>query len=354
MIGGTTVVNDLRWAGSYGVQADFIARSHCSVEIIKTEDIMVWCCISFKLLFVVECSEIPEHYNMQAVLKKFEFFPIKCRILRTAQQFSKCLDDVAGQDKTLKTKVWFDCLLSMVFTRLRNMLDPYPGYILARTTINISFFYSQTIFFWILLVRQILRYYDAHPQKRPTPTFELNMLGKNFSDSQSLEISEQEKEQIREIFELFDTDGSGKINNSEIDAAMFALGFKRSSIVNTAKNSLSGGSLVLDTISKDGSRSISLEAFTLLMKGESVGRSPLEGIWSAFTTISQCAERRAGTEQDGWGSVTLEGLRRACSEYDVKLTEDELVSMMKDADVDGNDMVDKVEFLNIMRHAPWF
>jgi hypothetical protein len=35
-------VNDLRWAGAFGVQADFIARTHCSVEIIKTEEIMVW------------------------------------------------------------------------------------------------------------------------------------------------------------------------------------------------------------------------------------------------------------------------------------------------------------------------
>jgi hypothetical protein len=40
-IGGCTVVGDLRWAGAYGVQADFVARTHCSVEIIMTEDIEV-------------------------------------------------------------------------------------------------------------------------------------------------------------------------------------------------------------------------------------------------------------------------------------------------------------------------
>jgi hypothetical protein len=31
----------LRWAGAYGVQADFVARSHCSIEVIKTADIKV-------------------------------------------------------------------------------------------------------------------------------------------------------------------------------------------------------------------------------------------------------------------------------------------------------------------------
>ena len=40
-LGGSAVVEDRRWAGAYGVQADFVAMSHCSVEIIKTEHIMV-------------------------------------------------------------------------------------------------------------------------------------------------------------------------------------------------------------------------------------------------------------------------------------------------------------------------
>ena len=33
-LGGGSVVGDWRWAGSYGVDADIIAKSHCSVEFI--------------------------------------------------------------------------------------------------------------------------------------------------------------------------------------------------------------------------------------------------------------------------------------------------------------------------------
>ncbi len=40
-IGDGSVVGDTRWAGSFGVQADFIARTHCSMGIIKLEDIQV-------------------------------------------------------------------------------------------------------------------------------------------------------------------------------------------------------------------------------------------------------------------------------------------------------------------------
>ncbi len=40
-LGGGTVAGDLRWTGVYGVQADIVARTHCSVELIKTDDIKV-------------------------------------------------------------------------------------------------------------------------------------------------------------------------------------------------------------------------------------------------------------------------------------------------------------------------
>jgi hypothetical protein len=38
-IGDSAMSGDLRWAGSYGVNIDFVARSHCAVEIILIEDI---------------------------------------------------------------------------------------------------------------------------------------------------------------------------------------------------------------------------------------------------------------------------------------------------------------------------
>ncbi len=37
-IGDSAIAGDLRWAGSFGVNIDFVARSHCSVEFITIED----------------------------------------------------------------------------------------------------------------------------------------------------------------------------------------------------------------------------------------------------------------------------------------------------------------------------
>ena len=39
------MIGDHRWTGAFGVNLDLIARSHCSVELIKTADIVVRFCV---------------------------------------------------------------------------------------------------------------------------------------------------------------------------------------------------------------------------------------------------------------------------------------------------------------------
>jgi hypothetical protein len=36
-LGDSSLAGDLRWAGTYGVSLDFVARSHCSVQFISIE-----------------------------------------------------------------------------------------------------------------------------------------------------------------------------------------------------------------------------------------------------------------------------------------------------------------------------
>jgi hypothetical protein len=40
-MGDSALSGDLRWAGTYGVNIDFVARSHCSVEFISIEAMQV-------------------------------------------------------------------------------------------------------------------------------------------------------------------------------------------------------------------------------------------------------------------------------------------------------------------------
>ena len=107
--GGGTLVGDLRWAGAYGIQADFVALSHCSIEIIKTVDIQVL------TLFLLPIVYYPPNLNQQifltqALLEKFEFFPVKCRIQRAAEMYKKFLGRQAMHSGSpLKSKVLKFC-----------------------------------------------------------------------------------------------------------------------------------------------------------------------------------------------------------------------------------------------------
>ena len=46
-MGGSAVVGDKRWTGTFGVNVDLVAKSHCSVELIRTEDILVCSCLLY-------------------------------------------------------------------------------------------------------------------------------------------------------------------------------------------------------------------------------------------------------------------------------------------------------------------
>ena len=37
-IGSSSIVGDHRWSGAFGVDADYVAKGHCSVEFISVRD----------------------------------------------------------------------------------------------------------------------------------------------------------------------------------------------------------------------------------------------------------------------------------------------------------------------------
>ena len=50
-IGDSAMAGDSRWSGTYGVNIDFVARSHCAVEIIPIEEIQA-------IFIQIPCLEI--------------------------------------------------------------------------------------------------------------------------------------------------------------------------------------------------------------------------------------------------------------------------------------------------------
>jgi hypothetical protein len=70
--------------------------------------------------------------------------------------------------------------------------------------------------------------------------------------------------QIRAVFELFDSDGSGTVDEKELAAAMIALGLSASKGRGTSERE--AVRRLLDSVDKDNSRSMDLEEFSTLMQ----------------------------------------------------------------------------------------
>jgi hypothetical protein len=42
-VGDCCIAGDSRWGGAFGVSVDLVALSHCAVQIIQMEDLLVRC-----------------------------------------------------------------------------------------------------------------------------------------------------------------------------------------------------------------------------------------------------------------------------------------------------------------------
>ncbi len=167
--------------------------------------------------------------------------------------------------------------------------------------------FDQVVFYWTLVARHISRCIDKNPTLKPDtlPTV------KSTTQSQ-IALSSTQESQIREIFELFDTDGGGTIDCYEIDFAMVALGFQSGRMKTGRSHRHHVTANILDTITADGH--VTLEEFVKLMTGyEAGGSDPMRAVATAFAVLSR--SRRGGGSDDNL--ITFDKLQTVCRDFEV-------------------------------------
>merc|ERR1711962_220620 len=87
------------------------------------------------------------------------------------------------------------------------------------------------------------------------------------------ELTEEQKQEIREAFDLFDADGSGTIDIKELKVAMRALGFE------PKKEEIKK---MISDVDKDGSGTIDFNDFLLMMTQKMSEKDSREEILKAF------------------------------------------------------------------------
>lgn len=138
-------------------------------------------------------------------------------------------------------------------------------------------------------------------------------------------LSQDEIEELREAFNLFDADGSGTIDAKELKTAMESLGYKdKNRMVFQMLENLSGGD------------ELDFNAFLDLMTAkisDTDSREDIDKVFHLFT--------------DG-PTITIQDLQRVSRELGESLTSEELQEMVDRADLNGDGGIDASEFYAIM------
>merc|ERR1711865_465558 len=117
------------------------------------------------------------------------------------------------------------------------------------------------------------------------------------------DLTEEQKQEIREAFDLFDTDGSGTID------------------------------------AKDNSGTIDFNEFLDMMTAKMGERDSREEILKAFRLF----------DDDETGKISFKNLKRVAKELGENMTDEELQEMIDEADRDGDGEINEEEFLRIMK-----
>ena len=122
-------------------------------------------------------------------------------------------------------------------------------------------------------------------------------------------LTEEQRQEIKEAFDLFDTDGSGKIDAKELKVAMKALGFE------SKKEEIRK---IINDIDKEGSGQIDYRDFTDLMVIKMQERNPEDEMRKAFKLFLD----------EESTNISLRHLKKVARELGETMTDEELQEMI--------------------------
>jgi Ca2+-binding EF-hand superfamily protein len=150
------------------------------------------------------------------------------------------------------------------------------------------------------------------------------------SGKKQTELTEEQKKEIKEAFDLFDTDGSGEVSTQELKVAMRALGFEAST--DDVKK-------MINTVDEDGAGQIGFDEFEKMMAGKFLNYDAKAEMTKAFKHF----------DKDGTGFISLDNFRAIAKELGEQCTEADLKEMLDDADFDNDGKVGLEDFCILMK-----
>ncbi|KAK5089441.1 Mitochondrial group I intron splicing factor ccm1 [Exophiala xenobiotica] len=143
------------------------------------------------------------------------------------------------------------------------------------------------------------------------------------------QLSAEQIQSLKDVFSLFDKDGSGSISTSELGDVMRSLG------QNPTDAELQD---MVNEVDTDQSGSIELNEFMAMMATSLQPQDTAEETRAAFNVF----------DKDGSGTISASELRDVMKSLGENLTDAEIDEMIREADKDNNGTIDYEEFANLL------
>ena len=144
-------------------------------------------------------------------------------------------------------------------------------------------------------------------------------------------LDEEAMEEVKEAFNLFDTEGKGSIDVRELKAAFRALGFQVKKVEIRQ--------MFIDMDKDLSSALVSYDDFVEMVTPRMQNRDSREEIMKVFALF----------DDDNTGAISFKNLKRVAMELGENLTDEELQEMIDEADRDGDGVINEEEFYRVMR-----
>ena len=139
-------------------------------------------------------------------------------------------------------------------------------------------------------------------------------------------------EELKEAFQLFDTNHSGSIDSREFKAAMRALGFpiKKIDVIRYFKE-----------IPKDISENLNFEEFVRIVGPIMPKRDSKDEVFKIFQLF----------DEDKTGKISFKNLKKICAEVGENLSDEEIKEMINEADrsMHKEGLIDFEDFFRVMK-----
>ena len=143
------------------------------------------------------------------------------------------------------------------------------------------------------------------------------------------QLTEEQIQEFKEAFALFDKDGDGTITTKELGTVMRSLG------QNPTEAELQD---MINEVDADGNGTIDFPEFLSLMARKIKDTDTEEELREAFKVF----------DRDGNQLISAAELRQVMTTLGEKLTDEEVDEMIREADIDGDGQINYEEFVRMM------